>query len=556
MANDTTKNKIKLVVAQIELTVGALDKNKASILSAIIKSRDELKADLVIFPELCITGYLPEDLLLRPDFLNAVERAKTAVVAEIHGIDAIISFPYKASDQDNLYNAAALVRNGEIIATYYKQLLPNYSVFDEKRYFTKGTEPLVFELNNIKLGLTICEDIWFADGPVKQAADIGAEIILSINASPFCIDKAETRKKVIEDRALEVNLPLVYAHNVGAHDELVFDGGSMAVNANGEIAVMGSFFQPELITIDCFRDDSGKVVLIKQQLPKPLTEEELIYKAIVQGVRTYVHNSGYQGALLGLSGGIDSAITLPIAVSALGAENVIAVIMPSRYTADYSIEDAIYEADKLGVKYYIINIEEPFTCFNNLLTPVFTEHGKDSFDLTEQNIQARCRGLILMAMSNKLGKIVLTTGNKSEMAVGYATLYGDMAGGYAPIKDVFKGMVYRLANYINFSAEEMIIPKRVITRLPSAELAEGQTDQDNLPPYDVLDSILWRYVVRDMGLEQIVADGFLRETVANVIALVDKNEYKRRQAAPGVRISAKAFGRDRRFPIISGYKYN
>ncbi|MBP9722428.1 MAG: NAD+ synthase [Gammaproteobacteria bacterium] len=543
-------NKLRIVVAQIELTVGALEKNKASILEAIKKSRDELKADLVLFPELCITGYPPEDLLLREDFHEAVLKTKLEIVSQVHGIDVIISFPHRTSE--GMYNAAALVRDGDVVAYYYKQLLPNYSVFDEKRYFIRGKDPLVFELKNFKLGLTICEDIWFADGPVKQAKDAGAELILAINASPFCIDKADTRKTIVEERAQEVNTPLIYAHNVGAHDELVFDGGSMAVNANGDIAVMGEFFKEELILIECSRNQDGMVYLVEQSVPKHMSEEELTFKAIVQGVRTYVHNSGYKGALVGLSGGIDSAVTLPIAVAALGAENVEAVIMPFRYTADYSIEDAVYEAEKLGVRYHNISIEQPFDCFSDLLAPAFENLPED---ITEQNLQARIRGVILMSLSNKLGKLVLTTGNKSEMAVGYATLYGDMAGGYAPIKDVFKGMVYRLANYINSSSEEMIIPKRVITRLPSAELAPGQTDQDSLPPYDVLDSILLRYVVKDMGLDQIAADGFERETVAKVIDLVDKNEYKRRQAAPGVRISAKAFGRDRRFPIISGYKY-
>jgi NAD+ synthase (glutamine-hydrolysing) len=541
---------LKLVVAQIELNVGDLEKNKNKILDAVVKSRDEYNADLVLFPELCLTGYQLEDLLLRHDFHEAVVNYKDEIVKQIVGIDAIISFPYKT--EKGVYNAAALVRDGAIVQYYFKQLLPNYSVFDEKRYFIPGTEPCVFEKNGINIGINICEDIWFPDGPVMQAKTAGAELILSVNASPFCIDKAEIRQNVIQQRAQEAGVPLVYAHNVGAHDELVFDGGSMAINADGHICVHGNFFQEELIVMECERDQNGIIKFIEQPLPKPCSDEELIYKAIVQGVRSYVHNSGYKGALIGLSGGIDSAITLPIAVAALGAENVEAVLMPSRYTSTASIEDAVYEAEKLGVKYHIIDIEKPFTCFNELLAPTFAGLPED---LTEQNLQARCRAVIIMALSNKLGKLVLTTGNKSEMAVGYATLYGDMVGGFAPIKDVLKGMVYRLANYINTLSEELVIPKRVITRAPTAELAPNQTDQDTLPPYDVLDSILIRYVVKDMGLEQIVADGFEQNTVAKVIAMVDKNEYKRRQAAPGVRISARAFGRDRRFPIISGYRY-
>lgn len=546
----TNKDYLKIVVAQIELTIGDLEKNKAKVLESVAESRDKHQADIVLFPELCLTGYPPEDLLLRDDFHETVEKYKNDIVAQITGIDAIISFPHKT--EQGLFNAAALVRDGKIVEYYYKQLLPNYSVFDEKRYFTRGTKPCVFEKNGINIGINICEDIWFPDGPVLQAKEAGAELILSVNASPFCIDKAEIRRKIIKQRAQEINAPLIYAHNVGAHDELVFDGGSMAVNADGEVCAIGAFFQEELIVIECHRTDSGEVRFVEQQLPKPCSDEELIYKAIVQGVRTYVLNSGYKGALVGLSGGIDSAVTVALAVAALGAENVEAVIMPSRYTSEGSIEDAIYEAEKLGIKYHNIDIEKPFTCFTDLLAPVFDGMPED---VTEQNIQARCRGVIIMALSNKLGKLVLTTGNKSEMAVGYATLYGDMAGGFAPIKDVLKGMVYRLANYINTLSEEVVIPKRVITREPTAELAHGQRDQDHLPPYDVLDSILVRYVVKDMGLEQIAADGFERSVVAKVIALVDKNEYKRRQAAPGVRISAKAFGRDRRYPIISGYKY-
>lgn len=547
MANS---DNLKITVAQIELTIGDLEKNKNKILSAVERSRDEYHADIVLFPELCITGYPPEDLLLRDDFHDAVEKYKTQIVEKITGIDAIISFPHKT--EKGLFNAAALVRDGEIIEYYYKQLLPNYSVFDEKRYFTPGTEPCVFEKNGIKVGINICEDIWFPDGPVVQSKGAGAELILSVNASPFCIDKAEIRRNIITERAQEIDAPLIYAHNVGAHDELVFDGGSMAVNPDGKICVLGPFFQEDLILMECQRNSDGKVAFLEQTLPKPCTEEELIYKAIIQGVKTYVHNSGFKGALVGLSGGIDSAVTLAIAVAALGAENVEAVLMPSRYTSEASIEDANYQAEKLGVKLHTISIEEPFMCFTNLLAPAF---GDLPEDLTEQNLQARCRAVIIMALSNKLGKLVLTTGNKSENAVGYATLYGDMVGGFAPIKDVLKGMVYRLANYINTLSEDFIIPKRVITRPPSAELAHGQIDQDTLPPYDVLDSILIRYVVKDMGLDEIAADGFERSTVAKVIALVDKNEYKRRQAAPGVRISAKAFGRDRRFPIISGYGY-
>lgn len=554
------KDHIKLVVAQIELTIGDLQKNKQKILDSINKAKNELKADLILFPELCVTGYPPEDLLLRDDFHVVVSKTVQEIIAEVKNIDVILTYPYKNLDNNKLYNTAALVRNGKIIKKYYKQLLPNYSVFDEKRYFTQGDESYcIFELNNIKIAINICEDIWYPEGPVMQAKKAGAELILSTNASPFCLDKAEIRKQVIKDRALEVALPIVYAHNVGAHDELVFDGGSMVVNADGNIAVQGGFFTEELILMECYKD-SNKIFFKQEALPKPCIEEELIYKAIIQGVKTYVHNSGFKGALVGLSGGIDSAVVLALAVAALGKDNVEAVMMPSKYNSNISLEDAIAECEKLGVKYHIIKIDELFDNFNKVLNPIFANllaniSNNTAIDVTEQNLQARIRGVILMALSNKLGKIVLATGNKSEMAVGYATLYGDMCGGYSPIKDLFKGMVYRLANYINSISDNFIIPKRVITRAPSAELAPDQTDQDNLPPYDVLDGILKRYIVLDMGLEQIANDGFEKNIVAEVITMVDKNEYKRRQAAPGVRISAKAFGRDRRVPIVSGYKY-
>tara|TARA_R110002124_G_scaffold233381_1_gene398599 strand:+ start:2187 stop:3860 length:1674 start_codon:yes stop_codon:yes gene_type:complete len=549
MSEINYENKLKLAVAQVDLIIGGLKSNSDKAIKVINKASKK-DIDLLVFPELSITGYPPEDLLLRNDFYQVVEKEVDRVCQAVKGdLTAIISFPHKT--EQGIFNAAAVVHNKKIIHYYYKQLLPNYSVFDEKRYFSRGDKPCVFKIKGINIGLNICEDIWFPNGPVLQAKEAGAEIIVSINASPFCIDKAEVRKSILKDRAQEVGLPIVYAHNVGAQDELVFDGGSLAVNSKGDVSAVAKFFEEDLLCIDVVREDK-KVDIIKQSLPRECSDEELVYQAIIRGLRTYVIRSGFKSVVLGLSGGIDSAVTLALAVAALGAENVEAVIMPSKYTSSNSIEFATEVATNFGVKHSTIKINPIFNSLFRELAPIL-DLDKDTADLTVQNLQARTRAIILMAISNKKGHLLLTTGNKSEMAVGYATLYGDMAGSYAPIKDLFKGKVYKVAKYINKMSNKELIPNSIIQREPTAELAPNQKDSDTLPPYDVLDGILRRYVELDQGAAEIIAAGYEKNMVIKVINLVDNNEYKRRQAAPGVRISQKAFGRDRRYPIVSEF---
>jgi NAD+ synthase (glutamine-hydrolysing) len=424
--------------------------------------------------------------------------------------------------------------------------LPNYSVFDEKRYFTAGNSPCIVETGKGKIGVTICEDIW-QDGPVTQAVQAGAELILNLNASPYHVDKQDERLEMVAEQARLNSVPVVYVNMVGGQDELVFDGGSFAVDASGTCVLQAPVFSEDLSLIEITRSDEG-LQPVPSVLESDLPRIENIYRALVLGVRDYALKNGFKGAVIGLSGGIDSALTLAIASDALGAENVEAVLMPSRYTQSMSIEDAREQAEVLGVHHQTITIEPMFTAFIDSLKETFAAAPVDA---TEENIQARCRGIILMAISNKQGRIVLTTGNKSEMAVGYATLYGDMAGGYAVIKDVPKMLVYELANWRN--SQSQVIPQRVIDRPPSAELADDQKDEDSLPAYEILDPILEMYVEKELGIEEIIASGFDRDTVRKVLRLVDLNEYKRKQAAPGVRISKIAFGRDRRYPITSGY---
>jgi NAD+ synthase (glutamine-hydrolysing) len=444
-----------------------------------------------------------------------------------------------------MFNACGFIENGEIKHTYFKQNLPNYSVFDEKRYFESGNKPCVFHIKGIPTALSICEDIW--DRSVcEQAAQAGAKLMININASPYHIDKISLRKQILKQRVEETGLNIVYVNMVGGQDELVFDGGSMAIDSQGNIAFQAPQFEEGLYIVDFTSDQFSTPFEYSKQV---LSREESIYQALVLGVRDYVRKNGFIGAIIGLSGGIDSALTLCVAVDALGKDNVEVVIMPSRYTSTISMEDAQEMTRLLGIKSNIISIEQPFTAFTECLNPVFANLPPDA---TEENIQARCRGIILMAISNKTGKLVLTTGNKSEMSVGYATLYGDMAGGFAPLKDVSKTLVYKLSNWRN--QQSHVIPQRIIERPPTAELRENQLDQDSLPPYDILDQILEYYIERDLSPEQIVKIGFDPETVKKVVIMVDRSEYKRRQAAPGVRITQRAFGRDRRYPITSGYR--
>ena len=534
---------LRILIAQLNLLVGDVAGNQDKVLAAARTARDAQGADLVVFPELTLTGYPPEDLLLRPELIARTEAALAEIAAQTEGIALVLGYP--RANLGGLYNAAGLIADGRILAEYAKQHLPNYSVFDEKRYFHAGVAPCVAEFKGVRIGLTVCEDIW-EEGPARQAAEAGASLLININASPFHLGKAAEREALVSRRAREHGFPIVYVNLVGGQDELVFDGGSFVVDAAGEVAARLPFFDEATLAVDFALGKSPR------PLPAPCVrlpgEDEAVYGALVLGVRDYVRKNGFQGAVLGLSGGIDSALTLAVAVDALGPEQVEVVLMPSRYTAAMSNEDALAQARALGVKARVIPIEPAFQAFLGMLEGEFAGAAAD---VTEENIQARCRGVILMAISNKKGRILLTTGNKSEMAVGYATLYGDMAGGFAPIKDLFKTLVYRLAGYRN--GVSPVIPDRVLTRPPSAELRPDQTDQDSLPPYDLLDAILERYIEMDESVAQIVAAGFPEAEVRRVARMVDRNEYKRRQAPPGVRITCRAFGRDRRYPITSGF---
>ncbi|NNJ85348.1 MAG: NAD+ synthase [Gammaproteobacteria bacterium] len=550
---ESPSSTLRIAIAQLNLTVGDIPGNTRQVIENIRKARDVIEADVVIFPELTLTGYPPEDLLLRPDLYPRIERALEDIAGIAQGIDVVLGYPRR--DGDRLHNACVYLQNGTVSACYDKQSLPNYGVFDEKRYFAPGDEPVLVDIKGIPVALTICEDIWSPD-PMRRAADAGAKLMLNINASPYHTGKIHEREILLAKRAREGSMPIVYVNLVGGQDELVFDGHSLVVDTEGEVIFRAPDFEAGL-----FLTVFDTLPMIR---PRPATicplpaQEESIYRALLTGVRDYVGKNRFPGAIVGLSGGIDSALTLAIGADALGADRVEAVLMPSRYTADMSIEDAAAQARSLGVAYHIVPIESVFSAFLDSLSDVFAGA---PVDVTEENLQARCRGVLLMAISNKSGKMVLTTGNKSELAVGYATLYGDMAGGFAPLKDVSKEQVYRLAAWRNEQGSDLsgngapsgIIPQRVLTRAPSAELAPDQKDEDSLPPYPILDAILDRYVERDQSPEQISAEGFEPGTVARIGAMVLRNEYKRRQAAPGVRITQRAFGRERRYPITSGY---
>ncbi|MBE0436752.1 MAG: NAD+ synthase [Methylomicrobium sp.] len=532
---------LRIAIAQSNFRVGDIKANTEKIIAEAQDSRDRLKADIVIFPELSVTGYPPEDLLLRPDFIARAQQAAASIAEQAQGIDVVFGYPEQSGGK--LFNSAVVCRSGEIIARYHKNVLPNYGVFDEQRYFTAGSENMLFNLKGLTLALTICEDVW-QPGLIAKNRQAGADIVLTLNASPFHAGKIHQREQVVCDQVKAAGVPLVYVNLIGGQDELVFDGASFVVDSDGAVVFRAEEFREQLSVVEF----AGKqpIKSICAPIYRPVSSE---YQALVLGIRDYVSKNGFNGALLGLSGGIDSALVLALAVDALGADKVEAVLMPSRYTQAMSNEDAESEANALGVNYHMIPIEPAVTAFSEMLAPVFAGSAKDT---TEENIQARCRGVLLMALSNKQGKLLLTTGNKSEMSVGYATLYGDMAGGFAPIKDVPKLLVYALARYRNSISK--VIPDRVITRPPSAELAPDQVDQDSLPPYEVLDPILERYVEFDQSAEEIIAAGFAAEHVVRAITLVDRNEYKRRQSPPGIRITPRAFGRDRRYPITSGYK--
>ena len=537
----------RVAIAQVDLCVGDIDGNTELVLEYISRARDSAGADTIIFPELALTGYPPEDLLLRPHFHVQVERALQRVMRGSQGISVILGYP--TQKETRLYNSCSLIRDGEIITTYHKRNLPNYGVFDEKRYFTEGEELNLVETPDLKVALSVCEDLWTEDH-ASEAAGAGAQLLININASPYHTDKSSVREELLKRRAVDHNIAIIYVNLVGGQDELVFDGGSLVIDCRGEFVFKAPQFEQGLYLVELGRGAAGAITMEAKSVQcPPLDFAESVYRALVLGVKDYVSKNGFKGAVIGLSGGIDSALTLAIAVDALGPENVEVLLMPSRYTAAMSNEDAQEMADKLGVSCHTVNIEKPFSAFAEILSPLFRDLPVDT---TEENIQARCRGLLLMAVSNKTGKLVLTTGNKSEMAVGYATLYGDMAGGFAPLKDVPKILVYKLSRWRNRTGE--IIPQRIIDRPPSAELRFDQKDEDSLPGYDVLDPILEKYIELDHTPSEIIDAGYDRDTVYQVIRLVDKNEYKRRQAAPGVRITERAFGRDRRYPITSRYQ--
>jgi NAD+ synthase (glutamine-hydrolysing) len=536
---------LRIALAQLNLFVGDVGGNAQRLIDSAADARDRLKADLVLFPELALSGYPPEDLLFHKGMKRQVAAAGDRVRSEVKGVAVMVGYPDYTDDA--IYNAAVLIRDGKVLANYHKQELPNYLVFDEKRYFKPGQESCVVELKGIRVGLLICEDVW-EPNPARAAQAAGAQLLVVINGSPYSLQYQRRREDIVRARVKDTGVPVVYVNLLGGQDELIFDGGSFVMSAAGEVVQRAAPFKEELYAIDVDLID-GKAVPRPGHIEPELSEEASVYNALVLGVRDYVTKHRFPGIVLGLSGGIDSALTLAIAVDALGADRVRAVMMPSRYTSQMSLDDAAQQARTLGVGYDVISIEAMFETTLGALQPVFA--GREP-DTTEENIQARCRGMLLMAISNKTGRMVLTTGNKSEMAVGYATLYGDMAGGFAPIKDCSKMLVYRLARYRNSIAE--VIPPRVIERPPSAELRHDQKDSDSLPPYEVLDPILELFIEENLSVDEISARGFDRATVGRVLEMVKRNEYKRRQAPPGVRISDRAFGRDWRYPITSGYR--
>lgn len=531
---------LSIALAQLNWLVGDIEGNTERMLQTL---DEQLRAgaDLVMFSELALSGYPPEDLLYRDDFHQRCQAQLQRLQAASEHTAILVGHPWREGDKQ--YNALSLFAEGQLLARYYKQQLPNYGVFDEKRYFHAGEQSCVVELKGYRLGLLICEDLWF-NPPIDVLKAAGAELVLSINASPYNRCKPYIRKTLMAGHCQRTGLPLVYLNQIGGQDELIFDGCSKVFDAAGNMTHRLAAFAEQTALLE-LRE------LEVQPMAAPaaeLTELAQVYEALVMGVRDYVTKNGFQGAVLGLSGGIDSALTLAVAVDALGKDKVQAVMMPFRYTADISIADAREEAEILDVQFDIVSIEPMFDAFMGELAPMFAGTARDT---TEENLQARCRGVILMALSNKRRSLVLTTGNKSEMAVGYATLYGDMAGGFDVLKDVPKTLVFKLSEYRN--TVSYVIPQRVIDRPPSAELAPDQCDQDSLPPYDILDAILEGYVEQDKSVADLVADGFEEAVVRKVIRLVDINEYKRRQAAVGPRITVRSFGKDRRYPITSGF---
>lgn len=534
--------KFKIALAQINPTVGYLENNARKIIRNIKKAQEQ-GADLIVFPELSITGYPPKDLLLKPSFIRKNKEKFKEITEETKDIACIVGFVDKVdNDGDGLFNAAALVHDREVVGIQYKTHLPNYDVFDEKRYFSPAPICHVFNLNDIKLGINICEDIWVDGGPTEIQAKKRAELVVNISASPFHVGKIKEREELLSRRARENRVYVAYVNLVGGQDDLVFDGGSYIFNEKGELVAKCKRFQEDLVVTSL----DGNLV---EKIGPPADPLEEIYSALVLGIRDYVRKNGFEKVVIGLSGGIDSALTAALAAEALGPKNVVGVSMPSEISSRESMEDARTLAENLGIGYKVIPISDVVNAYTKMLSEEFKDKKPDT---TEENIQARIRGNVLMALSNKFGYLVLSTGNKSETAVGYTTLYGDMTGGLAAISDVPKTMVYKLAEYLNIKKE--IIPKNILIKEPSAELRVGQKDTDTLPPYDVLDQILNAYIEENKSKEDIIANGYDPKVVEDIIRRVDNNEYKRQQAAPGIRITPKAFGSGRRMPLTHKYE--
>ncbi|MBI5555034.1 MAG: NAD+ synthase [Elusimicrobia bacterium] len=554
--------KLRIAIAQINSTVGDLQGNAKKISQIILKAK-EFGADMVVFPELVLTGYPPEDLLLKPQFVQDNLDTLKELAKGVDNILAILGFVDRVGR--NLYNAVAIIHNGKVKGVAHKMLLPNYGPFDEKRYFAAGEKSTVFQFGKILFGLNICEDIWHATGPTHKQAKAGAKLILNINASPYYMGKIRVREKVVKNQAKENNVFVVYANLVGGQDELVFDGQSIVVDPKGHMVTLAKAFKEDLLVVELEVPESrsrkgeciviDKEISVKERLPLPkshvkvLEPVEEVYQALLLGLKDYVNKNGFKKVVLGLSGGVDSALVATLATDALGKDNVMGVFMPSRYSSKVSEVDAKQLAYKLGIKLMTISIEQLYNIYLVILDPVF---GAEAKNIAEENLQARIRGMLLMALSNKFGWLVLATGNKSEMSTGYATLYGDMVGGFAVIKDVPKTLVYKLAKYRN--GKGFVIPVNVLKKAPTAELKPHQKDTDTLPEYKVLDPILKEYIEEDKSVNQIVKKGFSQELVDKVVGMVDKSEYKRRQSAPGVRITPKSFGKDRRMPITNKYK--
>jgi len=557
------KQKLRVALAQINCTVGDIEGN-ASKISEYIRKAQSIGADIVSFPELALTGYPPEDMLLKSNFIDDNLKKIKEVARAVGEIVAVVGFVDRKGKE--IYNAAAVLYKGKILAVYHKMCLPNYGVFDEKRYFTPGEKSVVLKFGNILFGVNICEDVWYKNGPIQQEAFCGAKLILNINASPYHMGKIKLREHVIAGQAKANKLFMVYTNLVGGQDELVFDGQSMVLDDKGRVIQRLEAFQEDLLAVDLKISQSkgrcGKTIIkitdklpVKEKPPLPVQKRGIlepvkeVYEALLLGLSDYVKKNGFQKVVLGLSGGIDSSLVASLAVDALGKDNVTGIFMPSRYSSAESEEDARQTVQNLGIKFIIISIEQIYKMYLAVLEQHFFGMERN---IAEENLQARIRGNMLMAFSNKFGWIVLATGNKSEMSTGYATLYGDMAGGFAVIKDVPKELVYKLSRYRNSLSQ--VIPERVFTKEPTAELRPNQKDSDTLPAYDILDPILKAYIEEDKELEKIVALGFDKETVSKALKMVDASEYKRRQSPPGIKITPKAFGRDRRMPITNKYR--